>query len=1261
MKVRSVIFHRKQVIATVIFVAAVLACAGIGFSIIYIHSKFACWGRLSSTAGITEVKSRSLIQAYENSLKSIANILELVDNPNDSSYLRHLNTVKLYDLNSPVRLFLKNGTAYTEDAIYDDYSEYVKFEDIVTKEPFLTTVHKDPFHPEILITEIRVPIKKNNEVIGVLSSPVNLKKLEEYIAEASTPSRAYVMILDRRDDTLVADTDHKQIININNFRNRQDAEGFSFEQFLDDVYHCKPARGAIVSLRTGKVKYLFSIPSEIPDYSVIIEMNKEILFQDMLLIKKIFIFLIIATTILFLCYLTLTYRITRKQMEEQNFEYSEIAKALSKSFDVIYFINTIDNTYKVFNKTHQWNDLQLDHQEKDFFNETLVNIVKVIHENDIEGVRNFVDKRNLLRMLQSGETSSQVYRLIINNEPVYYRMKVMRIESDKEHIVLATENVNNEVLNEQQSQLRNIKLIQALSDSYETIYYIDPITEKYETHGTNYTFNEKIIKKLSKGENFFDDLIKDVTKVIHDPDQEQFTNFFTRNNLSKTVYKSTGNYIDVRILIDYEPVWHRIKAVAVKDSNDNDRYVVGIMNISDLKKQELERSRNSEIIKILASEYSAVFYVDFEDESVTPYTLNEYTISNFERYFRKDVPYTEAFKNFVDTNVSPSDKNRLLELGSIYNIKNTLSKQKSYSVTYQGLNDGIAHYCELKIVKFGDDSDKPVDIAIGFSDRDEEILTHYVDTKLYEDYFGIYFVNLENDSVRIIKQDKTRNIVDFKSEGLFLKQMSSYSYYIHPKYKEDMLNFCNSEYLMNYLKGQDKREFTYQITNNEWRRATAFVVDRDGDTPKTLIITFMNIDDVAAQKIELTETIAEQKKALESQQILLEQALAKAEAASNAKTAFLSNMSHDIRTPMNAITGFTNLALEHIDEKEKVHNYLEKVAKSSDHLLSLINDVLDMSRIEAGKVLLDLEPENIMNIIQYVKDILSPEINLKQQKFIINTENVVHETVMCDRLRLNRILLNIISNSIKYTHREGIISIKISEADTNAEEYKSYTFEIKDNGIGMKPEFLKTIFEPFTRERNSTVSGIQGTGLGMAITKNLVDIMNGTIKIDSEEGKGTTTTITLELKITDRTKNIISKSDKHDVSFAGAKVLLVDDNDFNREIASLILTDQGIIVEEAQNGQEAYEKVAASAPGNYDLILMDVQMPIMGGYEATQKIRALENKELANIPIIAMTANAFEEDRAAAFNAGMNEHIPKPLNITKLTHTLQQYLTGQRS
>ena len=522
----------------------------------------------------------------------------------------------------------------------------------------------------------------------------------------------------------------------------------------------------------------------------------------------------------------------------------------------------------------------------------------------------------------------------------------------------------------------------------------------------------------------------------------------------------------------------------------------------------------------------------------------------------------------------------------------------------------------------------------------------------------------------------------------------------------------------------------------------------------------------------------------------LAEALSMAESASRAKTTFLNNMSHDIRTPMNAIIGYTGLAASHIENRLQVQGYLAKIAQSSEHLLSLINDVLDMSRIESGKMNLDEKPENLPDIIHTLRDIVQADIHSKQHDFYIDTVNVYDERILCDKLRLNQMLLNILSNSIKYTAPGGTISMRIVQKAVKPSGYATYEFRIKDNGVGMSPEYLETIFDPFTRAKSSTVSGIQGTGLGMAITKNIIDMMGGTIGIQSEPGKGTETVVTLDFKLQEAHKEnmsipefagmralvadddantcvsiekmlkdigmrsewctsgkeavfraqnayrsgdwfkvyiidwlmpdmngietvrriravigddapiiILTAYDWSDIEeearlagvtafvskpmfpsdlgrvlrsclginpeaygspepsydFKGRKILLVEDNELNLEIAQTILEEEGFIVDTASDGTIAVEKMSAAQSGDYDLILMDVQMQEMDGYEATRRIRAM-GTEISRIPILAMTANAFEEDRRAALESGMNEHIAKPIDVAKLMDTLSRFL-----
>ena len=396
----------------------------------------------------------------------------------------------------------------------------------------------------------------------------------------------------------------------------------------------------------------------------------------------------------------------------------------------------------------------------------------------------------------------------------------------------------------------------------------------------------------------------------------------------------------------------------------------------------------------------------------------------------------------------------------------------------------------------------------------------------------------------------------------------------------------------------------------------------------------------------------------------LEEAAHAAEAANRAKSTFLSNISHDIRTPMNAISGFTTLAISSMDQKEKVREYLAKIQVSGDHLMSLINDVLDMSRIESGRIHLEESEVKLPEVLSELETITSGHVQAKQLKLSVDAGEIANETVCCDKTRLNQILLNLLSNAIKFTPVGGRISVRLRQLPGTQEDktvcgIAVYEFRVKDNGIGMSPEFIKKIFDPFERERTSTVSRVQGTGLGMSISKSLVEMMGGTIEVQSEQGKGTESMIRIPMRVCSEEKpadHCSGEGEKRMDHDFGRHVLLVEDNELNREIAIAILREYGFEVDTAENGAIAVEKVQNAAPDTYDIVLMDVLMPVMDGYEATRRIRALEDPARAKIRILAMTANAFEEDRKAAFAAGMDGFLSKPIDIDELWKTLRRLL-----
>ena len=385
----------------------------------------------------------------------------------------------------------------------------------------------------------------------------------------------------------------------------------------------------------------------------------------------------------------------------------------------------------------------------------------------------------------------------------------------------------------------------------------------------------------------------------------------------------------------------------------------------------------------------------------------------------------------------------------------------------------------------------------------------------------------------------------------------------------------------------------------------------------------------------------------------LEVRLSAAEEASKAKTFFLSNMSHDIRTPLNAIIGYTALANQEGVTYEDKSEYIDKIETASRQLLDIVNDVLDMSRIESGKFSLERTCVNLENCVQEVSDLVRIQLEAKKIDLSVSCD-VSHEWVLCDKAMLDRALMNLLCNAGKFTEENGSVSLQLKEL-AGSNESGSYEIRIKDTGIGMSPEFAERLFVPFERERTSTVSRTQGTGLGLAITKSIVDMMGGNITVWTEKGKGTEFTITVDFPLAEPQEEICS-NEEEELSFDGMRALLVEDNMINMEIAQMLLEQAGFLIETAENGKIALEMTAASEPGYYDVILMDIQMPVMDGYMAAQAIRSLPDTRLAGIPIIAMTANAFQEDIKKAEDAGMNGHIAKPLDVPNMKATLQKVL-----
>ena len=518
---------------------------------------------------------------------------------------------------------------------------------------------------------------------------------------------------------------------------------------------------------------------------------------------------------------------------------------------------------------------------------------------------------------------------------------------------------------------------------------------------------------------------------------------------------------------------------------------------------------------------------------------------------------------------------------------------------------------------------------------------------LASDYQNVYKVDLGTNVLTVFKSSE--RITDMFGDSFnHMNYHEAFNAYVDAAVsdedREDVRAVFESGTIKGYLEGV--RSFTKIYRNNEGKYTEMKCIRMD-ENEEHLIIGFGVKDE------EIRRNMEKEKQ--------LEQALLAAESANKAKSEFFFNMSHDIRTPMNAIIGFTQLLRKHMGEPEKEREYLDKIETSSQYLLELINNVLEMSRIENGRLTLD---ENIWDAKEFNDTLVNVFEGQMAQKGIAfsRTVEVVHQDVYCDSLKLREIFLNILSNALKYTPSGGSVSMDLKELPSVVPGYARYQTVIADTGIGMSKDYLPHIFETFSREKTSTESQVMGTGLGMPIVKQLVELMNGSIDIESEPGKGTKITICLDHRIASEADTAAYRAKEalnvDPAEFAkGKRILLAEDNDLNAEIAEELLGEYGFEIERAEDGIICVDMLTKHEAGYYDLILMDVQMPNMDGYKTTGVIRELADQKLANIPIFAMTANAFEEDRQNALAAGMNGHIAKPIDITKLIGTLGTVLS----
>ncbi|MBR1820014.1 MAG: response regulator, partial [Clostridia bacterium] len=515
-------------------------------------------------------------------------------------------------------------------------------------------------------------------------------------------------------------------------------------------------------------------------------------------------------------------------------------------------------------------------------------------------------------------------------------------------------------------------------------------------------------------------------------------------------------------------------------------------------------------------------------------------------------------------------------------------------------------------------------------------------TRLFERFTTLDLVNGEYCFINGYVEDKTlpRQGEYSRFARALLSRVSD------EQEKREVADFISIEHLKSTLSKAEIVSLRVHAPDGsaEWFTYNFIVLERVEGTPARLLVVRQDV--TALRRKE------------EEEQRRLADALDAAERANRAKTEFLFNMSHDLRTPMNAIIGYTELAEGEDVTREQMQGYVRKIDSSSQHLLALINDILEMSRIESGKLAIEPVRADLVRIMTEAQEMFAAQMKKKRIAFSVDTSGVRDRWVLCDSNRLNRVILNLISNAFKFTPENGRIDVRLAQTGGTAAEGR-YALSVKDDGIGMSPDFVSKLFTPFERERTSTVSKTQGTGLGLSITKKIVDLMGGDIEVETEQGRGTEFTVSLSFPLVEAEDGgeVEAPLAAAPVDFSKVRLLLAEDNEINREIATMILSQSGFTIENVENGQIAVDMLAKSEPGYYDAVLMDIQMPVMDGYTAARTIRGLENPALASVPIIAMTANAFQEDVETARGVGMNGHIAKPLDVDKMLATLTEVLS----
>ena len=963
------------------------------------------------------------------------------------------------------------------------------------------------------------------------------------------------------------------------------------------------------------------------------------------------------------------------------------------------------------------------------------------------------------------------------------------------------------ITNEKEEMASQDNLIQALAIPYENIYAVNADNRETVCYRMGQTMNDRYGQKFAAG-NYEWNIRTYIENDVLEEDRHLFDRVRTVSGVNELLADKKTYYFNYRVfrndLVQY------FQCQLVKPNRDRNEFVIAFKNVDEEKKQELAQQRKVEealaaveqvnaalqeemaVSSALSQEYHSLFKIDTRTRKMSLYRTDGIGMDPalLEKLMAA-ADYEVVLSKYIDAFVVPEDQDRLRESTGLEVLLERVPDIGLYKLGYRRIMGGMISYYEMNVVKTVDPSGE-ITFILGLRDVDEEMRRQLKQTREMEtqreiieglgsEYYSVLLVDPKTDTVTTYRaEDEEGRAI----EEYFRRHDDCWSEGLRSYAEELISDASRSEFLeklsLDHIREDGKDySFIYEkltIGGIIYLQARiSFVHEKDGSL--VAVIGTRNVDDLIKKERQ--------------QEMALQAAFDAAEAANKAKTDFLSNMSHDIRTPMNGIIGMTAIAAAHIDDRERVQDSLQKITQASKHLLSLINEVLDMSKIESGKVNLIEEEFNLSDLIDNLLTMTNSQIEEHHHALSVNISGVTHEEVIGDSLRIQKVFTNLMGNAVKYTPDGGKIQLSISEKPSNQAKVGCYEFVFEDNGIGMSEDFINQIFEPFSRAADGRVDKIQGTGLGMPISRNIVRMMGGDIKVESALGKGSRFTVTMYLKLQDTVEIrydkfidldvlvadddavslesccgmlndlgmraegvstgaeaveqvvlhnrqnrdyfaciidwkmpdmdgiattrairkavgkdvpiiIISAYDWADieqearaaganafiskplfrsrlaktfsalvgeeeqreqvptavlsrVDLTGRRALLVEDNELNAEIAAEILEMTGLAVECAADGTEAVDRMAECEDGYYDIIFMDIQMPRMNGYDATRAIRAMDRSYCKQIPIVAMTANAFAEDVQAAKTVGMNEHIAKPLDLNALAKTLTKW------